>query len=254
MRKKVLPIIIAVLSAITVISFVMIVKIIIQRNAEIKDFENLAALIQTQSEKPADKTSEPTETNPEPIFTRNLDPLYQKNSDCIGWICIPNTPVDYPVMHTPQDPQKYLHQNFDCEYSASGVPFLQGNNTLDSDNLIIYGHNMRNGTMFSDITHYRNESYCAEHPTIELETKQGLKLYTVFAAVQVKKTDDWYRFTASVDEADYQSKVAKIKEAALYITDADPQYGQQLLTLSTCYGNSKSDRLIVIAVENPFFE
>lgn len=253
MLKKVLPIITVVLFVITVISCVMIANTMIRSNAEIKDFESLTALIQMQSEKPADETqnsdSEPTETEPEPIFTRNLDPLYEKNSDCIGWICIPNTAVDYPVMHTPQDPQKYLRKNFDCEYSSSGVPFLQENNTLDSDNLIIYGHNMKKGTMFSDITKYRNKSYCTEHPTIELETKRGLKLYTVFAVIQVKNNNEWYRFAVSIDEADYQNKVAEIKDAALYTTDIDPQYGQQILTLSTCYGNSKDDRLIVLAVE-----
>ena len=253
MFKRVLPIIIVILFATTVISCVMIADTMIRSNAENKDFENLAALIQTQSEKHTDEKhnidSKPTETKLESIFTRNLNPLYKKNSDCIGWICIPNTKVDYPVMHTPQDPQKYLRKNFDCEYSSSGVPFLQENNTLDSDNLIIYGHNMKNGTMFSDITKYRNESYCIEHPTIELETKRGLKLYTVFAVVQLKNVDDWYQFAVFVDEADFQNKVTEIKAAALYTTGIEPQYGQQLLTLSTCYGSRKSDRLIVIATE-----
>ena len=153
-------------------------------------------------------------------------------------------------MHTPQDPQKYLRKNFDCEYSSSGVPFLQENNTLDSDNLIIYGHNMKNGTMFSDITKYRNKSYCIEHPTIELETKRGLKLYTVFAVVQLKNVDNWYRFSTAADENDYENRIKVICEAALYTFGEKPQYGQQLLTLSTCYGKTKSDRLILISVKN----
>ena len=258
MFKRVLPIIIVILFATTVISCVMIADTMIRSNAENKDFESLAALILTQSEKHTDEKhnsdSEPVETKPETIFTRDLNPLYEKNSDCIGWICVPNTKVDYPVMHTPQDPQKYLRKNFDCEYSSSGVPFLQENNTLDSDNLIIYGHNMKNGTMFSDITKYRNKSYCIEHPTIELETKRGLKLYTVFAVVQLKNVDNWYRFTVSTDESDYENKISEISKAALYTTDIIPEYGQQILTLSTCYGNSKSDRLIVIAIENNIYE
>ena len=78
---------------------------------------------------------------------------------------------------------------------------------------------------------------------------QGLKLYTVFAVAQVKNNDSWYRFTIAADQADYENKVAYICDAALYTTNNVPQYGQQLLTLSTCYGNSKSDRLIVIGVE-----
>lgn len=252
MFKKILPIITVILFSVTVVSCIKIADTIMRSNAEIEDFENLAALAQTPTASITDETqddaTESEETEQEPIFTRNLTPLFEKNSDCIGWICIPNTAVDYPVMHTPQDSQKYLRKNFDCEYSSSGVPFLQGNNTLNSDNLIIYGHNMKNGTMFSDITKYRNKEFCFENPRIEFETGQGLKLYNVFAVVQVKNNDEWYRFTVSTDETDYENKISKISRAALYTTDVAPQYGQQLLTLSTCYGNSKSDRLIVIAV------
>lgn len=261
MIKKALQLITVVLFAITVISCIKIVDTIMRSNADIENFENLSALTQTPIEETSSQltfesteitpnsNSHTPEAEPEPIFTRNLTPLFEKNSDCIGWICIPNTAVDYPVMHTPQDNEKYLRKNFDGEYSSSGVPFLQSNNTLTSDNLIIYGHNMKNGTMFSDITKYRDKSFCTEHPTIEFETGQGLKVYAVFAVVQVKNTDDWYHFTVSAGEADYQDKITEIKESALYTTDADRQYGQQLLTLSTCYGNSKNDRLIVIGVE-----
>lgn len=261
MFKKVLPIITVVLFAITVISCIRIVNTIMRSNADIENFENLSALTQTSiaetSSQLSDENTEATpnsnnqvlETEPEPIFKRNLNPLFEKNSDCIGWICIPNTAVDYPVMHTPENNEKYLRKNFDGEYSSSGVPFLQSNNTLTSDNLIIYGHNMKNGTMFSDITKYRNDTYCAEHPTIELETRCGLKLYTVFAVVQVKNNNAWYQFITANDEEDYKNRIKMISETALYTFGASPQYGQQLLTLSTCYGNSKSDRLIVIAVE-----
>lgn len=262
MFKKVLPVLTGVLFGITVISCIMIADTMMRSNAEIKDFESLAALTQKQLENESNQTTteskedetsdtsiESPETEPKPIFTRNLTPLFEKNNDCIGWICISDTAVDYPVMHTPQDQEKYLRKNFDCEYSSSGVPFMQGNNTLESDNIIIYGHNMKNGTMFSDITKYRNETFCTEHPTIEFETGQGLKLYSVFAVVQIKNNDSWYRFTIATDEVDYENKVALISEAALYTTESVPQFGQQLLTLSTCYGNSKSDRLIVIAVE-----
>ena len=84
---------------------------------------------------------------------------------------------------------------------------------MECDNLVIYGHNMKNGTMFSDVTKYRNKKYCAEHPVIEFETAEGMK------------------------------------HRALYDTGITPQYGQQLLTLSTCYGATKSDRIVVICCD-----
>ncbi|MBO5767371.1 MAG: class B sortase [Clostridia bacterium] len=263
MIKKAVPILIAVLFVITVVSCIMIADTVMRSDAEIEDFESLAAITrkpiesessETTSEssgsEASDVSDESAEAEPKPIFKRNLSPLFERNKDCIGWICIPDTAVDYPVMHTPQDQEKYLHKNFDGERSSSGVPFMQGNNTLDSDNIILYGHNMKNGTMFADIKNYRKESFCAEHPTVEFETARGLKTYTVFAVVQLKNNDSWYSFNLAEDEADYASKIAYITEKALYTTDAVAQYGKQLLTLSTCYGKSKSDRLIVIAVEN----
>lgn len=117
--------------------------------------------------------------------------------------------------------------------------------------MIVYGHNMKNGTMFSDITQYRDKAYCEEHPYIEFETADGLRIYQVFAVVCVKKTDDWYKFSYAENEEQYRDKVTEIKKRSLFDTDIVPGYWQQLITLSTCYGATKSDRIIVIGVESP---
>ena len=243
-----------------VFAVVMIAKEVRDRQKEIDDFNSLSNLItqETTTEEPEETTepknndAEPEATEPPVVSTRNLTPLFEKNADCIGWVYIEDTAVDYPVMYTPKEPQRYLRLNFDKEYSTAGVPFLKGVCTLNCDNLVIYGHNMKNGTMFSDITQYRNKEYSAEHPVIEFETEQGLKCYTVFAVVYVKNTDGWYDFHTAADEAEYNEKIEAIKRRALYDTGITPEYGQQLLTLSTCYGATKSDRIIVIGVEtNP---
>lgn len=225
---------------------------------EINDFNELVELV-TESTSTQEKT-EPSieaegndttiETETMPIIsTRNLAPLFERNADCIGWVYIEGTAVDYPVMHTPDEPQKYLRKNFDKEYSSAGVPFLNGICTLDCDNLILYGHNMKNGTMFSDVTQYRNKNYYTVHPVIEFETTQGLKQYAVFAVAQVKNNDGWYAFHIAVDESEYYAKIAEMKNRSLYDTEITPIYGQQLITLSTCYGATKSDRIIVVGVE-----
>lgn len=152
-------------------------------------------------------------------------------------------------MHTPQEPEKYLRRNFEGEYSVSGVPFLEGTSLLNDTNLIIYGHNMKNGTMFSDVTKYREKDFCGKHPYIEFETKDGLKCYDVFAVVCVKKTDNWYKFSYAENEEQYRDKITEIKKRSLYDTGIVPEYGQQLITLSTCYGNAKDDRIIVMGAE-----
>ena len=172
-----------------------------------------------------------------------------RTSNQTAYICIPNTAVNYPVMFTPEEPQKYLRKNFEGEYSVSGVPFLDGASTPECDNLIIYGHNMKNGTMFSDITQYRNKAYCEEHPYIEFETADGLKVYQVFAVVCLKKTDLWYNISCFESKEHYQKAITEIKDRSLYYTGIEPHFKEQLLTLSTCFGDSKDSRMVVIGVE-----
>ena len=250
--KKVLPLISLLFVAIMLFSVGMIVKEHRERQQDIKGFEKLEEIITEVEQTKMTDNVEQTETPQEQKqSTRNLTPLFEANRDCIGWICIPNTAVNYPVMFTPKEPQKYLRKNFEGEYSVSGVPFLDGNSTPECDNLIIYGHNMKNGTMFSAVTQYRNKDYCTEHPVIEFETAEGMKQYTVFAVVYVKNNDDWYDFHTAADETEFNAKIEEIKHRALYDTGITPEYGQQLLTLSTCYGATKSDRIMVIGVESP---
>lgn len=142
----------------------------------------------------SDTDSDTQEEQENPVLTprHDIPLLISQNSDCIGWITIDNTVVDYPVMHTPEWPQKYLRMNFYQQYSDSGVPFLDYRCTLDSDNLIIFGHNMRNGTMFSTLKDYLNEGRLASDPTILLETEDGVHEFTIFAVACVDKLDSWY--------------------------------------------------------------
>lgn len=198
----------------------MIWKEASSRRKEKEDFAILVELVQIEPDTP-----EPTNTaEPEAASKRSLSPLFEQNSDCIGWLSIPGTAVDYPVMYTPYDPQKYLRRSFRGQYSQSGVPFLDRRCSLQSDNLIIYGHNMKNGTMFSDLKRYTNNAFRAEHPTIELETTEGIRYYTVIEVRITDVSDEWY---------------------SCINADSD-----RFLTLSTCYGSKKGGRLIVIAVQN----
>lgn len=204
--KKVLPLILLLFVAIMLLSVGMIAKEYRERQEDIKGFEKLEDIIteveQTEMTDNVEQTKTPQEQKQS---SRNLTPLFELNGDCIGWICIPNTAVNYPVMFTPEEPQKYLRKNFEGEYSASGVPFLDGASTMEYDNLIIYGHNMKNGTMFSDITQYRDKAYYEEHPYIEFETADGMRIYQVFAVEYVKNNDGWYDFHTAADEVEYST-------------------------------------------------
>lgn len=188
-------------------------------------------------------------------FTTYYEPhliseLISMNSECFGWINISGTNINYPVMHTPSNPQKYLNKNFYGEYSFSGTPFMDSRCSADSTNLVIYGHHMNNGTMFADICNYTDYSYFTEHPIVVLETKDGAFAYSVFSVMKVKSDDDWYRFTTVGTEKSYNSRIEYAKEKSIYDTGITPVYGQQILTLSTCYGYNQDDRILVLAVRN----
>ena len=119
----------------------------------------------------------------------------------------------------------------------------------DSDNLIIFGHNMRNGTMFSTLKDYLNEGRLASDPTILLETEDGVHEFTIFAVACVDKLDSWYSFINAESEDAFNEAVQRIIQNAYYTNGDAPEYGDRLLTLSTCYGSTRSSRLIIIAKE-----
>ena len=188
-----------------------------------KEKENFAAV--SQIAEPT-VTAAQTETEPteQPAAERNIQALITENADCIGWLSIDGTNISYPVMHTPSDPQKYLRRNFYGKYSQSGVPFLDGRCDLQSSNLIIYGHNMKNGTMFSDLKRYVDRDFLNAHRTVKFETTDGVQTFIVTEALKTNTSDAWYDRITSED-------------------------GRQLI-LSTCYGSGKDGRLLIIAAES----
>ncbi len=241
------------LSALLAASGFMVYRELSQRQKETEDFAELLELVQAGQPEAAvpDGPGYPAEeAGTEPARNkRKLAPLFAQNSECIGWLSLPSTGIDYPVMHTPQDPQKYLRKNFYGEYSSSGVPFLDSRCCLDSGNLILYGHNMKNGTMFGTLKNYVDEGYLKEHPVIEFETESGCAEYVIFAVAAVNKWDSWYRFIDAAGERDFEAEVEDIRGRSLHDTDVWPEYGQQILTLSTCYHAMENGRLLVIAVK-----
>ena len=125
--------------------------------------------------------------------------MYEQNPDLFGWICIEDTVLDYPVMHTPDDPEKYLRLSFEGETSTAGTPFMDAKCGIDSDNYIIYGHNMKNGTMFREILQYANKSYWQEHPMIRFDTLYEQGEYEVLAAFYDRvyyADENCFKFTA----------------------------------------------------------
>lgn len=180
--------------------------------------------------------------------------LRQQNPDCVGWVAIADTPLDLPVMYKPDSPNYYLRRGFDGQYSVYGVPYLDENCTFTADrqseNLILYGHHMKTGTIFGSLHDYKNGSYYAAHPYVELDIIYGMVRYRVFAAFAIDIANDdsfLYNQYTDMDEDTYADYVNKALERSSVDTGLRPAYGQQLLTLSTCDYSFKDGRFVVVA-------
>ena len=228
-NKPVLIFFCLLLSAAAVLAGVNIYSELKERQKEKKDFASVAEIAKLpMTEAPAESvTDTETETSAEPpeqsTTEHNIPALIAVNGDCIGWLSIDGTSISYPVMYTPSEPQKYLRRSFYGQYSQSGVPFLDGRCDLQSSNLIIYGHNMRNGTMFSDLKRYVDRNFLNAHRTVKFETADGVQTFTVTEVRRTNTADPWYDRTTCED-------------------------GRHLI-LSTCYGPDKDGRLLIIAEE-----
>lgn len=181
--------------------------------------------------------------------------LYAQNSDLVGWLTIDAIGVDYPVMQTPGDNEYYLRRGFDKLYSLAGSLFLDENCRITSPstaNWLIYGHNMSDGSMFGQLDKYAEESFYREHPTFEFDTLYEEMQWQIVAVIRTQVGSDdlpYYTFFDASSERDWQAKYQAVMDLALYDTGVTAQYGDQLLTLSTCGTTSSTTdkRLAVVA-------
>ena len=221
----------------------------VQENAAATTVPAETAPPDTQSTEPTAESTAPTE----PVMLAKYAPLYEQNHDLFGWLRIDGTAIDYPVMYTPTDPEKYLHTNFALEYSYGGIPFIDANCSSGSDNLLIYGHNMLDGSMFRSLPKYQDKSYWQAHPIIHFDTLYEEGEYEVLAAFydRVYYTYEncfkFYQFIDAVDEADFDNAISNFRSKALYDTGVTASYGDKLITLVTCAYHVEDGRFVVVA-------
>lgn len=186
-------------------------------------------------------------------LSSNYEELYNKNHDFFGWLIIDDTVIDYPVMHTPNDPEKYLHKNFDGENSESGELFMDAACDPNGYHYLIYGHHMFNGSMFGGLPKYGDQEYYNAHRTINFNTRFEKGEYEIFAVFYSQVFDEntntfkYYECQNLNDEASYNSYVQNVKTLSTYDTGITPQYGEKIITLSTCNYHTQDGRFVVCA-------
>ncbi|MDD4366169.1 MAG: class B sortase [Eubacteriales bacterium] len=187
--------------------------------------------------------------------TYDLDALYRQNSDIIGWIKIEDTKIDYPVMQTKSRPEFYLRRNFKKEYSLSGTPFMDAASDINTPtkNWLIYGHNMKNGTMFHDILDYEDAGFYEEHKTFTFDTieEEGKwEVVAVFRSKIYKKNSDkfkYYEYGGIVSGEQLKEYVRICRSLSQYDTGVEVNEDDIVLTLSTCAYHTKDGRFAVVA-------
>lgn len=186
-----------------------------------------------------------------PKILEEYQQFYTINPDFAGWIRIADTSIDYPVMQNKENPEFYLSHNFLKEEQYSGSIFLDGFTSTYpmDDNVILYGHNMKDGSIFGSLKQYKDQKFYKEHPEFEFDTCYEKALYEIIAVVVTdisEERDFYYYETNNFDEDSFQKCREFIEEEQLYETGYRAEYGNQLVMLSTCEGSSKNSRLIVI--------
>lgn len=208
----------------------------------------------------SDSTSEDNTINDDTTNTQyywtppNLQALLDQNKYFVGWITIKGTYIDYPVMQTKFDEEYYLHTSFYNYYSFAGVPFCSKRSDLEtpSDNIVIYGHNMLNGTMFADLMKYSDKSFYENHKYINFDTiyhqDNVYEVVSVFRSDVSKESYGFYNFANGSQES-FDRFAKFIKENSIYSIPTDIEYGDKLLTLITCtkYFGNDDGRFIVVA-------
>ena len=198
-------------------------------------------------------TAEVTEERTEKII--QLEELQKENEEIIGWIEIAETNINLPVCQA-QDNSYYLTHNYKKEKATSGALFLDKDFNLDkpSTNYLIYGHRNKNGTMFEDLIKYKDEQFFKSHPTIKFTTTKEDTEYQIiavfFSRVYYKDEQNvfrYYQFVNAENEAEYNEYISNCKKASIYDTGATAEYGEQLLTLSTCEYSQEDGRFAIVA-------
>ena len=181
--------------------------------------------------------------------------LYTRNHEFVGWLTVDGTNIDYPVMHTPDDEEKYLRRDFDGNSSSSGTLFVAAASDpiAPSDNVIIYGHNMKAGTMFHSLLNFEKKEYYEEHKLIEFDTIEEDAQYEVIAAFRTKIDESdpslykYYEFHNASSEEEFNEYVSKVKSMTPYEIEATAKYGDKLITLSTCAYHAEEGRYVIVA-------
>lgn len=206
-----------------------------------KEYQKIQDLVINTDKK--DDTKEKT-------FSVDFEKLLEMNSDVVGWIRFDEpSEINYPVVQG-RDNEEYLKRTFEANTNKLGTLFVDVNNPGDFSgrNTFIYGHNMKNGSMFAQLLKYKDDSFYKEHPYFYIYTPDGkVRTYEIFSAGVVKDTSDSYIMDYA-DDAAFQTYIDYIKQQSAYPTSAEVTTASKIVSLSTCTNVRDDERFLVHGV------
>lgn len=209
-------------------------------------FKKMATVVENE------KSTEQVKVGKKNIF-KKYGELYKKNNDFAGWIKIKNTSINYPVMMTKKDFQYYLKRNFEREYSIYGTPFIGENCEInpESDNIVIYSHNMKNGSMFAALNKYKTYDFYKKNKIVYFDTLNTTGeyeiVYTFTANVGGKGDFEYYKYVNLNNKEEFNEYIRQLENVKLYDTGGKINYKDKVITLSTCENSRENSRMVVVA-------
>lgn len=234
MREKIRIILCCIFLAIAIYAAYNIIKIQSEYKKSVDAYKKLDnyTIEQTTSEKSGESEEEPVKEKPYPDV--DFAGLKSVNSDVIGWIYVPDTEINYPIVHT-SDNDYYLDHLVDRTQNPAGAIFLDTRNPSDFSDLhsIIYGHHMKNGSMFAALKGYKKQDFFDGHKTGYLITQDAAYSIDFFAGHVANVEENAWQLDFD-DAADFDNWIKSLKEISAFKSDIEPQYGDRIFTLSTC--------------------
>lgn len=250
MKNKIYIALICAFSILLAVSSGFLIKHYIDSEKQAEMYDNLIETVEK-----IDTEKDTMTYSQDKSFLPDYQALYLQNNDMVGWIKIEDTKINYPVLQSKDNPNFYLKHGFDKAYTDYGCPYVQENCDVDipSDNLIIYGHNMKDNSMFSGLMKYTDKSFWESHKTIRFDTlteKCNYEVIAVFKTVVYTDSPEsfkYYQFVNADTADEFNAYITKCKELALYDTGVTAEYGDKLITLSTCEYSRNNGRIVVVA-------
>lgn len=248
-RKTILYSVFALFLIVFGISSYLLISNYMNKQRHEKEINELRQIIAAESpEAPLGAEDIPAKA---PQHKNSYDALYARNKDYIGWISVDGTELSYPLVQNKEDTDFYLDHNFLKNEDFYGTPYLDHRSNIYDNfgNIVVYGHNMRNGKIFGTLGNYAAQQYYKEHPVIKVMTMDDTSEYEVVSYFTIA-ADDEFQYYNSIDlsnEETFNEFAKKAAELSIIKTESALKYGRQVLTLSTCDSYDYDKRLVLVA-------